>query len=171
MRILCISGSIRQNSTCSTILRTIAERHGSQADFIFYDELALLPHFDPDAEDAAIPGVVQKLRDNIVAADAVIICTPEYVFSVPAIIKNALEWCVGSTVFTDKPTAMIVATGVGEKTFESLGLILKTIQCRILPGTQLHLKGVRAKMLTGELRDDEVLTRLDALYQALVTPS
>lgn len=114
---------------------------------------------------------MQKLRDNIVAADAVIICTPEYVFSVPAIIKNALEWCVGSTVFTDKPTAMIVATGVGEKTFESLGLILKTIQCRILPGTQLHLKGVRAKMLTGELRDDEVLTRLDALYQALVTPS
>lgn len=171
MRILCISGSIRQNSTCSTILRTIAERHGRHADFIFYDELALLPHFDPDAEDAAIPGIVQKLRDNIVAADAVIICTPEYVFSVPAIIKNALEWCVASTVFTDKPTAMIVATGVGEKTFESLGLILKTIQCRILPGTQLHLKGVRAKMLTGELRDDEVLTRLDALYQALVTPS
>jgi len=75
---------------------------------------------------------------------------------------------VASTVFSDKPTAMIVASGVGEKTFESLGLILKTIQCKIAAPTMLHLKGIRAKMLTGELNDDGVLAKLDQLFAALM---
>jgi len=167
-KLLCFSGSTRVDSTCMAILKTIGERHKDKADFVVYSGLASLPHFDPNAEDAALPEAVHALRAAVAAADAVIFCTPEYVFSVPAILKNAIEWCVASTVFSDKPTAMIVASGVGEKTFESLGLILKTIQCKIAAPTMLHLKGIRAKMLTGELNDDGVLAKLDQLFAALM---
>lgn len=170
-KILCISGSTREGSTSLSLLRTIADRHKARADFQFYSQLAELPHFDPNAEDSALPAIVQELREQVGSADAVIISTPEYVFSLPAIVKNALEWCVASTVFTDKPTAMIVAAGSGEKTFESLALILKTIQCRLFPEAMLNLRGVRAKFLTGELADAEILQRLDSLFQAIAGPN
>lgn len=151
-----------------TILQNIASRHSQQADFIIYPDLAKLPHFDPNAEDEAVPEIVQDLRSVVSAADAVIFCTPEYVFSVPAILKNAIEWCVAATAFSDKPTAMIVASGAGEATFESLGVILKTIQCRLLPAAMLHLKGARAKVVAGQLSDEIALEKLDTLVSALL---
>lgn len=169
-RILCFSGSTRSDSTCMTILYTIAERYANQANFTIYSSLATLPHFDPNAEDTALPQMVQHLRAEVATADAVIICTPEYVFSVPAILKNAIEWCVASTVFSDKPTAMIVASGVGEKTFESLALILKTIQTRMEPETMIHLKGIRGRM-QGEstLTDAQALEKIGAMWATLAS--
>lgn len=168
-KILCISGSIRSNSTSVTILKTLAERNAGQADFTFYENLAALPHFDPDAEDSALPQSVRTLRDQVSSADAIIFCTPEYVFSVPAILKNAIEWCVASTVFSDKPTALIVASGGGEKTFESLGLILKTIQTKITNETMLLFSGVRGRMRGADyISDRGDLAKLDALMVALL---
>jgi len=163
-RLLCFSASTRRGSTTYSLLQNIAERHNYAADFHFYDGLRTLPHFDPDAEDQGVPEIVQKLREEISHADAVIIGTPEYVFSVPAILKNALEWCVASTVFTDKPTALIVAASAGEKTFEQLSLILKTIQCRIEPSTMLHVKGARTK-----LHDKELSDQLDSVFHATLS--
>lgn len=168
-RILCFSGSTRAGSTCMALIEAIAERHKNQADFVMYGGLQSLPHFDPNAEDSDLPVAVLELRAAVASSDAVLFCTPEYVFSVPAILKNAIEWCVASTVFSEKPTAMIVASGAGANTFESLALILKTIQCRISAATMLHLPGVRAKMLTGDLSDASVLKKLDKLFAALNT--
>ena len=167
-KILGISGSTRAGSTCMTILQTIAERHAHEAYFSLCPNLASLPHFDPDAEDIHLPAAVLAFRSEVEAADAVIFCTPEYVFSVPAILKNAIEWCVASTVFSEKPTAMIVASGGGEKTFESLGLILRTIQAKITPDTMLLFSGVRGRMRgKDEITDADDLAKLDALFGAL----
>lgn len=153
-----------------TILETIASRHRAQAEFTIYSGLAALPHFDPDAEDTNLPQVIQDLRAQVAAADAVIFSTPEYVFSVPAILKNAIEWCVASTVFSDKPTAMIVASGGGERTFESLELILKTIQAKISPETVLLFSGVRGRMRgQNAISDPGDLGKLDALFKALIS--
>lgn len=168
-KILCISGSVRDASTCVVILKTIAERYQHQANFYIYDKLAELPHFDPDAEDTAVPEIIRRFRGEVEAADAVIFCSPEYVFSVPAILKNAIEWCVASTVFSDKPTAMIVASGGGQKTFESLGLILKTIQTKISDETSLLFSGARARMRgRPEITDAGDLEKLDRLFVNLV---
>lgn len=150
------------------ILSQIRERHQRGIDFRFSIPLSALPHFDPDAEENSVPAVVAEFRAQVAAADAVIFCTPEYVFSVPAILKNALEWCVASTVFSEKPVAMIVASGGGQNTFESLGLILKTIQCRISKETSLLFSGVRGRM-RGEMKisDTGDLAKLDAVFAAL----
>jgi chromate reductase len=167
-KIMTISGSTRASSTCMTILSTIADRHGDKAEFSHYADLVLLPHFDPDAEDNALPQIVLDFRAQVAAADAVIFCTPEYVFSIPAILKNAVEWCVAATVFSDKPTAMIVASGGGEKTFESLGLVLKTIQTKLIPETMLLFSGARGRMRgQNQISDAADLEKLDNLFAAL----
>ena len=167
-KILCISGSTREGSTCVAILNTIAMKFSERANFEIYSRLDSMPHFDPDAEDSYLPEEVVHFRNAVENTDAVIICTPEYVFSLPAVLKNALEWSVASTVFSDKPTAMIVASTAGEKTFESLTLILKTIQAKLDDTCKLHLKGVRSKIQSDNaLTDATMLQNIDGVVNAL----
>jgi NAD(P)H-dependent FMN reductase len=52
-------------------------------------------------------------RKKIEDADGVLICTPEYVYSLPGSLKNAVEWMVSTTLFTDKPAALITAASSG----------------------------------------------------------
>jgi len=74
-----------------------------------------LPHFEPDLDRDPLPAPVAALRDLLFGADAVVVCTPEYAGALPGAFKNALDWTVGSTVFTDKPVAWIkVAADVPE---------------------------------------------------------
>lgn len=95
-----------------------------------YEEINSLPHFNPDLSTDR-PAVVNNFLQRIAQADAVIICSPEYVFSIPGTLKNALEWTVSSVVFTDKPVCLIVAATGGEKAFESLNLIMTTLGAKI----------------------------------------
>jgi NAD(P)H-dependent FMN reductase len=64
---------------------------------------------------------------------------------VPGVLKNALEWTVSTTVFSEKPVAIIVASGLGEKTYESLTLIMTTLGARIPDSSRLLIQGARAK--------------------------
>ncbi len=63
---------------------------------------------DLDGENP--PEAVLAFRKQIAAADGVLICTPEYVFTLPGSLKNALEWCVSTTIFSQKPTGLITAS-------------------------------------------------------------
>ena len=67
-----------------------------------------------------------ELRKDIERADGVIICTPEYIFSIPSGLKNVIEWCVATTIFTDKPTGLITASANGLQGHEELKLIMRT---------------------------------------------
>ena len=101
-----------------------------------YRDLDKLPHFNPNLKDENnFPLIVKAFFEKIKNADGVLICTPEYVFSPPAVLKNALEWTVSETIFSYKPTALLVASGLGEKTFESLDLILKTLIQEEIPNS------------------------------------
>jgi chromate reductase len=80
---------------------------------------------------------------QLAQADAVIICTPEYIFSPPGVLKNALEWTVASSGFSGKSVALIVAATAGEKAFESLQLIMKTIEARFNEKTMLMIQGTK----------------------------
>jgi chromate reductase len=102
-------------------------------------------------------------------ADAILICTPEYVFSLPGAFKNALEWTVSTILFTDKPTALIVASSHGQKAFESLQLIMTTLGARIPEGARLLIQGVKAKLTDqGQPLDESLLQQLDRLFHELI---
>ena len=168
-KILAISGSLRARSTNLTIINQIARRFADRIELSIYDGLARLPHFNPDLEAGAPIAEVEDFRRRVRAADGVLICTPEYVFSIPGALKNALEWTVGTSDFDRKPVALITASSAGEKTHESLFLVLKTIGANLTENTALLVSGARAKVNSdGEISDATTAEAVNLLIESFV---
>jgi chromate reductase len=122
MRVLGISGSLRRDSLNTALLRAAAERLPAGADLVEFDRLGAVPPYDEDADPstssgddagAALPAAVRELREAILAADAVLIATPEYNHSIPGQLKNALDWVsrpAGESALNGKPAAAIGAS-------------------------------------------------------------
>src|SRR5688500_12273059 len=98
-KILAIPGSTRRNSVNHLILNLIASEFGDALDVRIFTGLCDLPYFNPDVTDEQTDPEVDRFRNEVVSAAGVIICTPEYVFSLPGALKNALEWTVSTTAF------------------------------------------------------------------------
>lgn len=113
--ILAIIGSASSDSTNLKLVEKIADLIPEEFTLEIYNDLKTLPHFDPELSAHNPPKEVIELRKNIEQADGVIICTPEYVFSIPSGLKNAIEWCVITTIFLNKPTGLITASADGRK--------------------------------------------------------
>lgn len=126
-KILAISGSVRNGSSNHKLISLFASNISDIADVELYKGIDILPHFNPDLTDHP-PIEVTDFRQMVVNADAVLICTPEYIFSIPGSLKNAIEWCVSTTIFKDKPLGIITASASGEKGHEELQLIMKTLE-------------------------------------------
>jgi len=112
VRLLAISGSLREGSHNTALLRTAAELAPDEVVVERYDALALLPPFSEDLEDHE-PPAVRHWRDAIARADALLFSTPEYNASVPGQLKNAVDWAsrpVGEAVLEGKPAAVIGAS-------------------------------------------------------------
>lgn len=164
-KVFAISGSTRTNSTNASLLEWIIKLAGDRFDVELFGKIAQLPHFNPDLDDENPPDVITELRHKIQQADGVIICTPEYVFSLPGALKNALEWTVSTTVFSDKPVALITASGLGEKAGEQMALIMNTLGARFDHKTQLLIQAARSKV-TAETIDSTTLEQVVALIDA-----
>lgn len=168
-KILAISGSTRKNSANESILRMIREIYSETLDVQLYNGIGELPHFNPDPYPDEIPPAVLEFRELVENADGVIICSPEYVFSLPAVLKNALEWTVSTVVFSDKPVALIAASGLGEKAYEQLILIMKTLQSKIGEKATLLLQGARSKIgANGTINDPQTLNEIDVLMRSFI---
>ena len=168
--ILAVSGSLRTQSANLKILEHIAEMFAGEANFKIYDDLAGLPPFNPDLDTASPPFEVESWREQIKNADAVLICTPEYIFGVPGALKNAIDWTVSSAEFMYKPTALITASSLGEKAHESFLLTLKTIEAKIDETTSLLISGARTKLNgEGKIADEKTLDSVRKLMNALLT--
>lgn len=165
--VLAISGSTRKQSTNEAVLQFIADKYRETLRVEIFTGIAGLPHFNPDL-DQHPPRQVVDFRQRIAEADGIIICTPEYVFSLPGALKNAIEWTVSTTVFTEKPAALIVASSLGEKALESLLLIMTTLQAKVPDGGSLLLSGARAKVGNGEITDPEAVEKIEDLIAALM---
>lgn len=166
-KVLAICGSIRNQSTNLQIIKAIAQLAANNFDIEIYQHLAELPHFNPDMDVDEVPELVQALRNRIAAADGVLICTPEYVFSLPGSLKNAIEWMVSTILFDSKPTAIITASGLGRNAHQSLQLIMKTVGAKMTDATQLLIEGARAKLNSaGEIIEATTLIQLKELIAA-----
>ena len=173
MRLLAISGSLRDGSYNTALLDAAAIDHGSIAEFVVWRGLAEVPAFDEDID--AVPPPVAQLRSEIARADAVLIATPEYNASVPGALKNALDWAsrpYAENVLRDKPVAVIGASpGLFGAVWAQADLrrILKTIGARVeerdLPIAQAH----EAFTADGRLRDPRLATALRSIVGDLVS--
>lgn len=128
VHVLLVSGSLRSASTNSALLRTAAAVTPEGVTATLYEDLAELPHFNPDddAEGVEAPAPVAALRAQLGEADAVLFCTPEYAGALPGSFKNLLEWTVGGHEIYQLPAAWVnaAAPGRGENADESLRKVL-----------------------------------------------
>jgi NAD(P)H-dependent FMN reductase len=160
-KILAITGSTRHHSSNYKILKFISEQTTDVLDLTIFEGIAQIPHFNPDLDTDSPPKKVAAFRTKIAKADGVLICTPEYVFSLPGSLKNALEWCVSTTLFSKKQVGLITASASGEKGHEELQLIMKTIEAKFDEDTALLIQGVRGKVTAdGAITDETTLKNL-----------
>lgn len=169
MKILAISGSTKPNSTSHQILKQIEVEYSDIIELMIFDGIEKLPHFNPIITDKKTPSSVLDFRNKIDEADGVIFCTPEYVFSIPGSLKNAIEWCVSTTVFSHKPVAMIIAAASGKEAYESLSLILTTIETVLPEQSKLLIQGAKGKMNdSGKITDNNTLEQIEIVIQSLI---
>jgi len=169
-KVFVICGSTRAHSANLSIIQYIANIIPDELELEIYNDLVALPHFNPDLDKDNAPEIVEELRSKIKSADGVLICTPEYVFSLPGVLKNAIEWCVSTTVFSEKPVALITASASGVKAHESLQLVMKTIYADVREETQLLIQGAKGKVGNeGKITDSITAQQLKNLAIAFIS--
>jgi NAD(P)H-dependent FMN reductase len=110
VHVVAISGSLKESSSNSALVRAMAASDPEHVEI--WDGLGALPHFSPD-DDGAAP--VASLRAAIARADLVLLATPEYAGGMPGVLKNALDWLVGTGELYDKRVAIVSAAPSPER--------------------------------------------------------
>jgi NAD(P)H-dependent FMN reductase len=103
--VLALSGSLRAKSLNTAMLRMAAQCAPRGLSVLVHTGLGQLPLFNPDLDDP-VPPAVAYLRSEIAAADGILIASPEYAHGVSGILKNGLDWMVGSSALVNKPIAL-----------------------------------------------------------------
>ena len=169
-RILGISGSLRAGSFNTALLHAAQEEaSGSEIEF---DAATLhgIPLYDGDAEARdGEPDAVAALKRQVLAADGVLLCTPEYNNGIPGVFKNGIDWLSRPAsgipqLFGGKPFALIGASPGGFGTILSQNHwlpVLKTLGVDLWAGSRLYVsRAGQAFDANGALVDDKVRAQL-----------
>ncbi|MBT0959516.1 NAD(P)H-dependent oxidoreductase [Alphaproteobacteria bacterium KMM 3653] len=169
-----LCGSLRKDSFNRKLLNEAVRRFGP-AD---YTEASIrMPLYDGDLEaTSGIPAEVQTAADQIAAADAVVIASPEYNQSVPGTLKNALDWIsrVEGNPWQDKPVVLLHAaagrTG-GARANYALRLCMAPFAPHLIPGPEVlvaaaHTGFDETGALQGEMYQNALQQAMDALRRA-----
>jgi NAD(P)H-dependent FMN reductase len=133
LNLLGICGSLRSRSSNLAILHGATGFLPPAATMTITEALADLPAFNPDNDLDPPPVAVQKFRDAIAAADALVICSPEYAHGMPGVLKNALDWLVSWPGAVNKIVLLISASpGGAVHSHAQLLEVLRTMNLRVV---------------------------------------
>jgi NAD(P)H-dependent FMN reductase len=167
--ILAFNGSASQHSSNSHLLHFIKDIIEPEFHIEIIENLFKFPSFQTVLTNKNTPEPILQLRSKIEAASGLLFCTPEYVFSIPSGLKNILEWCVSTVVFSNKKVAIITASAHGAKGHEELQMILKTIYADVKEEHTLLIQGIKGKFdASGNLKDEKTEQDLQNLVQSFL---
>jgi NAD(P)H-dependent FMN reductase len=138
MKILAICGSLQSGSGNLALLNMAAASTPQGVEVVLWDGLRELPLFNPDLEARGVPASVMRWRHALAESDAVLIASPEYGFSLPGALKNAIDWVIGSGELEGKVVAITAAVPAAERGRRGLQALRDT------------LSAVRATIVGGE---------------------
>jgi chromate reductase, NAD(P)H dehydrogenase (quinone) len=174
-QILLISGSARQGSSNRATLDTAVAVAPLGVMASIYDVMTSLPHFNPDLDQPPLPEPVRELRLAIESAHALLFCTPEYAGALPGSFKNLLDWTVGGTEISAKPSGWInistMPTGAAGAHAE-LATVLRYTDALLIEAACVHLPVSRSEIGAGGLvTTEETRTAITAVLEALAEAS
>jgi len=161
MRILAVCGSLQSKSKNLTLLGTAARCVPADVELVLFDGLGDLPHFNPDIEATATPDSVLRWRHALENSDAVLIASPEYGFSLPGVLKNAIDWVIGSGELEGKVVAITAAVPGperGRRGLQALRDTLSAVRVVLVGGEPIPI---------GPEFDRQIAALVDALIQAV----
>ncbi len=166
-----IAGSLRRGSYNRLLLRAAAARAPAGVQIEIDNLLSGIPLFSEDFESPE-PESVRKLRDAVAAADGLLIATAEYNWSLPGVLKNAIDWLSRPPreVLVGKRVAVIGASGGrwGTRLAQAaLRQVLTATESWVLPAPALFVRDAAVVFdAEGRLIDRAIATQLDAVLQA-----
>ena len=172
MHILGISGSLRQASLNTAALRACATLLPDGVTFSLAD-LSEVPLYNEELRVQGLPQSVQQLREQINAADAIVIATPEYNYSFPGVLKNAIDWASRppDQPFDGKSIALMGATPGGLGTSRAqyqLRQVFIYLNSQLLNRPEVMISAAPSKFdADGKLIDEPTAENLRKLLAAL----
>ncbi|MBN8429304.1 NAD(P)H-dependent oxidoreductase [Microbulbifer salipaludis] len=172
LKILAISGSLRDSSFNSAALKTAADIAGESAKFTFAD-LAGIPLYDQDLRDKGVPEAVERLQQQVLEADAILFSTPEYNYSISGVLKNTIDWLsrVDPQPFADKPVAVMSASMSafgGARAQYDLRRVMIYLNAHFVNKPEVMISFAHKKFdYSGTLNDDDTRQHIGKLVTAL----
>lgn len=173
IRLVGVSGSLRRASINTALLRAAAELL-PQGVTLEHHDLRGVPLFDGDTEVVGFPSAVTELREAIRAADGVLFVTPEYNYSYPGVLKNALDWVSRGKdqPLLAKPVAVTGASPGGFGTVRAqlaLRQLFFPLGAHALQRPELHVANA-TKLFSpeGRLTDEPTREKLSGFMSAFV---
>ncbi len=172
LKIFAFGGSLRTGSYTKALLNAAKELVPDGAQVEIYEELGLIPIFNQDQEKNP-PEVVQRFKAYIEAADAILLSTPEYNYSIPGYLKNAIDWASrphGKNSFEDKPVAIMSGGSMvgGSRAQYHLRQIFVYLNMHPLNKPEVIVPFIAQKVVDGKVVDELTRDKISELLIALI---
>ena len=161
MRIVAICGSLQAKSGNRALLELAVHIAPRGVEVVIFEGLRALPHFDPDLEARGTPESVLELRRVLGASDGLLIASPEYGHSLPGVLKNMVDWLIGSGELYQRVVAITASTPGPDRGLRGLGALRDTLNAvsAVVVGGRPIARGPNA--------EPELAALLDALVEAV----
>ncbi|BDU07887.1 NAD(P)H-dependent oxidoreductase [Nocardia cyriacigeorgica] len=175
-RILTLVGSLRAGSINRQLAEAAVQIAPDGVEIAIHQGLAEIPFYNEDLDvEGSVPATAQALRDAAAEADALLLVTPEYNGTLPAVLKNAIDWLsrpYGAGAIKDKPVAVVSASISPNAARWAHGDAVKSVGVaggRIVETAHLHFATIGERFGSAHPREDaEALTELSATITELV---
>ncbi|MEV6140565.1 NAD(P)H-dependent oxidoreductase [Nocardia sp. NPDC051990] len=175
-RILTLVGSLRAASINRRLAEAAVQAAPEGVEIAIYEGLADIPFYNEDLDvPGSVPAAAQALRDAVAASGGLLLVTPEYNGSIPAVLKNAIDWVsrpYGSGALKDRPVAVVsgsISLNAAKWAHGDVVKALGVAGARVVENAHLHFAGFGERFAESHPREDaEALTQLGATVRELV---
>lgn len=173
IRLLAISGSIRRASHCTAVLCSLQPLLPPEVTLELFP-LDEIPMYNADLDGEQPPPAVARLKSAIGGADGLVLCSPEYNYGMPGVLKNAIDWASRpgfASPLKGKPALIMTAspgTAGGVRAQAQIRDALTATLARPLVRQHIAIAGVATRMQDGQLVDKPTLDIIQAGLQELV---
>lgn len=158
-KLLFIPGSLRAASSARATARTLSKAIEAEAGSATAD-IGALPHYNADLkDDPTVAAFIRQVGD----ADGVVFVTPEYNYSIPGVLKNAIDWAsrpAFASVFKDKPCLVVSVSGGatgGVRAQGDLKYVLNGMLAKLHPSREIAVPFANDKVKDGMLEDEAIV--------------